>query len=499
MAGMMHSLRRWLVFLLALSACLVRGQDAGMVLRYSVGYNTQRASLPLTEDQRKEAGRLDQQARRETAAGRFGEALRRYHEGTAVMRGVPWTPAVELASSLQGRLDRAMVEPGHQITVSLSPLYPIERAAEEKLGAAVFLVPAAGGEQRNLPPPAPVDPARLPFTTKITVPETASGDYFVQVRLTLGDGSAPERLIAAFVKNLPLHIEPLSGEAERLRIRLANSTGPDAPAFPTAQYPLERYQQSDRGAASPIGYDFRGQFADAHAILDALKAGRDPFAGKSGGLRKAYRSPVDQTVQPYRLFIPAQYDGTRLAPLLVALHGMGGDENSMLDGYQGALKTEAQRLGFIVACPKGRDSASMYRGSAEQDVLDVVAEVRRDFRIDAARIYVMGHSMGGFGSWSIAMARPDLFAALGPIAGGGNPEAMAKIRHIPQYVVHGDNDKTVNVDFSRRMVEAGKKAGATIVYVEVPGGGHNEIAAPQFGPMFDFFAKQSRSAGPGKD
>ena len=65
------------------------------------------------------------------------------------------------------------------------------------------------------------------------------------------------------------------------------------------------------------------------------------------------------------------------APLLVALHGMGGDENSMFDSYSnGLLKREAERVGFIVACPKGRDPASMYRGTAEKDVLDVMAEVR---------------------------------------------------------------------------------------------------------------------------
>ncbi len=56
----------------------------------------------------------------------------------------------------------------------------------------------------------------------------------------------------------------------------------------------------------------------------------------------------------------------------------------------------------------------MYRGSAEQDVLDVLAEVRRDYKIDSSRIYLMGHSMGGYGTWSVAIAHPELFAALRP-------------------------------------------------------------------------------------
>jgi dipeptidyl aminopeptidase/acylaminoacyl peptidase len=59
--------------------------------------------------------------------------------------------------------------------------------------------------------------------------------------------------------------------------------------------------------------------------------------------------------------------------------------------------------------------------------------------------------------------------------------------------VHGNDDRTVNVSQSRRMVEAGKKAGANITYVEVPGGSHVSVAEPSFAPMLDFFAKQQRS------
>jgi predicted peptidase len=241
-------------------------------------------------------------------------------------------------------------------------------------------------------------------------------------------------------------------------------------------------------------FHFRDEFARANEILDAIEAGKDPFAGKHGDFRKAYVSAVDHTLQPYRVLVPEVYDGSTPSALVVALHGMGGDENSMFDAYSGAFKPTAEKAGFIAVCPKGRDSASMYRGSAEQDVLDVLAEVRRDYKIDANRIYLMGHSMGGYGTWSIAMAHPGIFAALGPISGGGSAAGMAKIARIPEYVVHGDNDPTVAVTQSRTMVEAGKKAGANIVYVEVPGGTHSSVVAPNFGPMLEFFAKQKKSA-----
>jgi len=97
-----------------------------MVLSTSVGYNTQRASLPLTEDQRKEADRLGQQAQQQNRDRHYADAMRSYQQGTAVMHKVPWTPSVELASSLRGRVDHAMLESGKRVTVSLAPLYPPE-------------------------------------------------------------------------------------------------------------------------------------------------------------------------------------------------------------------------------------------------------------------------------------------------------------------------------------------------------------------------------------
>ena len=467
------------------------GQDAGMALSTLVSYRTQRASLQLTGDQAKTADLMAEEAQKETQASHYDEAMRRYEHGFAAMHGVDWTPAVELVSSFQAKLNHALAAPGDQIAVSLVPLYVTERAASEKVRASVVLVPTRkeGPPEKTLTPSGEIN---LPFIATVAVPPAPEGDYTLQVRMTLADGTSPDGLRAAFVKSLPVHIEALSAEAEKLRIRLA-AVQKDSPALPSAQYVLAHYEQADRGEVSPARYNFRGEIASANAILDSLDAGRDPFAGKQGDLRKAYLSNVDHTLQPYRLFIPSQYDGTKPVPLVVALHGMGGDENSMFEGYQEALKPQAQRVGFIIVCPKGRDPASMYRGTAEQDVLDTLAQVRRDYRIDSNRIYLMGHSMGGYGTWSIAIAHPEIFAALGPISGGGNTAAMDKIKNIPQYVTHGDDDRTVNVSQSRAMVAAGRKLNAPITYVEVPGGSHVSVAEPAFAPMMDFFAKQSKN------
>src|SRR4029077_7230279 len=90
------------VFPLVLFGSTLLAQDAGMVLRTSVTYNTQKATLPLTDEQRKQADELSRQAQLANQAGKYGDAMRNLYQGLAVMRNVPWTPAFEYATSLQG-------------------------------------------------------------------------------------------------------------------------------------------------------------------------------------------------------------------------------------------------------------------------------------------------------------------------------------------------------------------------------------------------------------
>jgi predicted peptidase len=81
--------------------------------------------------------------------------------------------------------------------------------------------------------------------------------------------------------------------------------------------------------------------------------------------------------------------------------------------------------------------------------------------------------MGGYGTWSWAQEKPELWAAIVPICGGGDPAAAEKIKNIPCWCFHGDADKAVAVERSRAMIEALKKSGGKPKYDEYPGVGHN--------------------------
>ena len=93
--------------------------------------------------------------------------------------------------------------------------------------------------------------------------------------------------------------------------------------------------------------------------------------------------------------------------------------------------------------------------------------------IDKTRVYLTGLSMGGYGSWELAMRRPNLFAAVAPVCGGGDETQAAILKNIPVWAAHGDSDTVVWPVRSRTMVEAIRKAGGNVKYTEYPGIGHN--------------------------
>jgi predicted peptidase len=130
---------------------------------------------------------------------------------------------------------------------------------------------------------------------------------------------------------------------------------------------------------------------------------------------------------------------------------------------------------------------------SEQDVMEVLARVRKDYRVDDSRIFLMGHSMGAIGTWAIGAKHTGIWAALAAFSGLGTPATVDRMRHIPQIVVHGDADPTVSVSGSRNMVAAMKTHNVDHIYIEVPGGNHTDIVVPNLPAVFDFFDKKRKT------
>ncbi|MEJ7607422.1 MAG: PHB depolymerase family esterase [Bryobacteraceae bacterium] len=451
-------------------------QDSSQVLREFVGYRTTLATRTLTAEQKELAVQLQQRAMSAGQLKQFGEAMRHLHHGKAVMQGLEWTPEVQLASSLKLAPEHAIWEPGQKVVLRFDSLFPTDATAAKSIPATAVLEHELG-RWANV---------NAKWSGTIEVPKLAPGKY----RLDVKPGAH-----GAIVKSADVIVEPgLRSQVSALRSRVAALKASPGLALWTAQYLSVLFDRADRNQVNPGQIDWSRELKSAASIVAALEAGTDPFSGRKGDMRQAYLSAVDNSLQPYRLYVPSSYDSAKATPIVIALHGMGGDENTLLDRYGSkVLMEEAEKQGFLLAAPKGREPASMYRESAETDVLDVLAQVRKQYRIDDARIYLIGHSMGAFGTWSIAMNHPDLFAALGAVSGGGNEEGLENIKRIPQYIVHGDSDKTVPVKSSRSMVAAAKELAIPVEYVEIPGGGHGDAFVPSIPKMFEWLAKQRKA------
>jgi len=192
------------------------------------------------------------------------------------------------------------------------------------------------------------------------------------------------------------------------------------------------------------------------------------------------------------------------------LHGLGATQDSFFDSYGKEFPRLAEDRGYIVAAPLGYRVDGAYGkvlfGNpgdplvarklefSEKDVMSVLALMRKNYKIDEARIYLTGHSMGAMGTWYLGAKYPEIWAALAPFSGSANPSTVAAMKRIPEIVVHGEADPTVPVLASRMMVAEMKKQGVEHVYIEVPGGNHINVVAPNFAAVFDFFDKHRKKA-----
>jgi predicted peptidase len=191
----------------------------------------------------------------------------------------------------------------------------------------------------------------------------------------------------------------------------------------------------------------------------------------------------------YRLFVPKEYQASKKYPLMLTLHGAGerGSDNSAQLLHDFNLMWAADSIQnphpcFVVApqCPVDSQwvNTPWAKGSYNLDqvpisepmksVVAILDSLAREFNIDADRVYVSGISMGGFGTWYLAMKYPDRFAAAVPVCGGADPKKAPLISKLPIWTFHAEDDGAVPVSGTREMVAALKAAGSGVKYTEYP-------------------------------
>lgn len=438
-------------------------------------------------------------------AGRTGELRRLYAHAGSLLRNRPWTPEAEYAASLVLRTDRQVVDPSRPWAVRLEQIFAPSIALDRALMARVTLRQRPAGAAPNAPlvvvkpvgtfDAVPRDLRDAPFVIDANLRDVADGSYLLTVDVmsdstrTLGTASLSVVVRAGL-------------DATMARLEAAAATARE-PVRSDLLFPIDRLRLVNASRIELRTFDAARDFAAAESLLVRVKGNKDPWAGRTGDLKRHYLLEAAGEIMPYRVYIPKGYRPGKKMPLVVALHGLGATEDSFFESYGGAMPRLAEARGYIVVAPLGYRVDGGYgvflpgaatdpagaraRSLSEQDVLEVVKRVREQYTIDDTRMFLMGHSMGAIGTWALAMKNPAPWAGLGAFSGFGVATNAKAIVGIPQFVVHGDADNTVSVAGSRTMVAALKSAGGTVTYIEVPGGNHTNVVEPNLPAMFDLF------------
>jgi predicted peptidase len=222
-------------------------------------------------------------------------------------------------------------------------------------------------------------------------------------------------------------------------------------------------------------------------------AAEDKPAGGKQVPRRFAREVVVKVEMDYLLYLPKDYGkGEKDWPLVLFLHG-SGESGTDLDKVKlhGPPKLIAAGKDFpcIVVSPQSRRF-----GWEPQALHALLDEVAANYKVDRDRIYVTGLSMGGMGTWALAVSRPDRFAALIPICGAGNPADAGKLKNLPIRIFQGAKDPVIRLHTAEAMLKALKEAGAKDVELTVyPEARHDSWTPTYDDPkVWDWLLKQKR-------
>jgi pimeloyl-ACP methyl ester carboxylesterase len=432
----------------------------------------------------------------------------RYNQGSGPY-GAPTKPLLER---------RRAYFPGENVRLTF------KLPAEAKLDAAIegrvvlSLADLDGRAVQSLEPvPLKASPRSVEGAIDWTVGPAKAGQYFLAAKFTDPEGRTlvTRSEIVTIVPEYPALLAAAEAAVGKAAAKKASfSPLVREVSLPSVEMRVEdaKMRFYDFGRA-PRDLDFvRRNLEAARAEGERLLAGEDPYKDKTGIFTKAYRSTVDDTLQPYALYVPRSYDPGKAYPLLVSLHG--ATSNHLLNRRRvfglgnrpGESDYEAIRnddvsypdVDFIVATPYGRGEVAGYAGIAEGDVLRVMDDVARAYNVDPDRVHLTGLSMGGGGTWQIGLRYPDRFASIAPVCAVANltmfpwaaamrpldkelaelTSAMAVAENASNqqvFIFHGDEDGAVPVEQSRKMVEIYKGLGwldKSVRYFELPGVHH---------------------------
>ncbi|OYW45663.1 MAG: hypothetical protein B7Z08_04520 [Sphingomonadales bacterium 32-68-7] len=230
--------------------------------------------------------------------------------------------------------------------------------------------------------------------------------------------------------------------------------------------------------------------------------------------QRTYRLADTGEEMKYTVFVSSKVRPGVPAPLVVALHGLGGDSNFIV---REKLVDQAEAGGYIVVGPMGYNVSGWYGSPpiamggrpiepanlaelSEKDVMNVLEIARKEFAVDPDRTYLMGHSMGGAGTLFLGQKHAGQWAAIAAIAPAAfmmqptQKDILAPIKAagLPAMITQGDADPVVPATSVRTWAAAMKDLAMEHEYIEMAGRDHGNIIGDSMPEIFRFFAAHMR-------
>lgn len=446
-------------------------------------------------------------------AGNLAEQRRQLAKGMLLLDQQEWTPQADYRISLALRSERTVIDSSVPYAIRLEQIYrpaiELTPALTAKVTVRKRTPPARAGAPAAPPPPSrdlgtfdglSRDLRESPYQMELDLSGVEDGAMVIQAEVFDGAASLGSTTLGVFVtKGLDARVKALDAAAAHAPAAVKDDV----------LFPGDYIRNVNRGRIELQDFNVAAELAKAEAIVAESRNGKDPFKGRTGDFERHYLLQGASEIMPYRVYVPKNYSASKPAALVIALHGLGANEDSFFDSYDKLPPQLAEQHNFLMAAPlgfrrdgfygsqlmSGGDVAARRRAEySEKDVLEVLRLMKASYNVDESRIYLMGHSMGAIGTWALGSKYPQTWAALVAFAGTGQTTLAENMKAIPQFVVHGDADNTVNVSGSRNMVAKLKELNANVTYIEVPGGSHTGVVVPNLAKAFDFMATQKKPA-----
>jgi predicted peptidase len=212
---------------------------------------------------------------------------------------------------------------------------------------------------------------------------------------------------------------------------------------------------------------------------------------------QVFEKTITKTVMcQYLLFLPESYGQKKQRwPMILFLHGAGerGSDLNLVKKH-GPPKIVEQRKDFPFIVVSPQCPAGDWWTDKNEVLIGLLDDVVARCDVDAERIYLTGLSMGGFGTWTLASAYPDRFAAIAPICGGGKVFMADKLKDVPVWAFHGAKDPLVPLKESEDMVNAIKARGGDAKLTVYPDAGHDSWTETYNNQqLYDWFLQHRKS------